>query len=450
MSNDKNQGNLNTREVFSNKLGFILAAVGSAVGMGNIWMFPTRVSLYGGGTFILPYLICVVVLGYSGLIGEMGLGRSTRNGPIGAFAKAMESKGKNANTGRALGFIPTIGSLLLAIGYTVVISWILKYTVGAFTGSIFTPTSIDEYGAAFGGMASSFGNTFWVIVTIALTFFIMNAGVAAGIEKLNKFMMPAFYVLFIILAVYVATLPGASDGYRYIFTFDPAGLLNPQVWIFALGQAFFSLSLGGSGTVTYGSYLKDDTDVLSSAKTVAILDTSAALLAAFVIIPAMATTGSQLSEGGPGLIFIHLPNLFKNMPGGTIVAMLFFVAVSFAALTSIVNLYETSIAALQDEFKFSRTKSTVTIGVLGLAVSLFIQGIVGEWMDVVSIYINPIGAVIAAIMFYWVFGTDYARNELQKGRDKLIGNWFEPLTKYVFCGITILVYIAGVALGGIG
>ncbi len=174
------------------------------------------------------------------------------------------------------------------------------------------------------------------------------------------------------------------------------------------------------------------------------------MLAALVIIPAMATTGSQLAEGGPGLLFIHLPNLFKNMPGGSIVAIVFFVAITFAAITSIVNLYETSVAALQDEFKFSRTKASISIGIAGLAVSLLIQGIIGEWMDVVSIYINPVGAALAAIMFYWVFKPDFARNEIQKGRSIAVGGWFEPMTKYVFVFVTILVYIAGVVFGGIG
>lgn len=450
MSTDKNQVTIDNRETFSGRWGFILSCVGSAVGMGNIWLFPTRVSLYGGGTFILPYIFFVLAIGYTGVFGEMGLGRAAKSGPIGAFSQAMKYKGKDEKIGRALGFIPTIASLLLAIGYTVVISWILKYTVGTFTGATLAPASIDEFGAAFGGMASSFGNTLWVFITIALTFFIMNAGISKGIEKVNLFLMPLFYLLFIVLAIYIATLPGASEGYKYIFTFDPKGLADPIVWIFALGQAFFSLSLGGSGTVIYGSYLKDDEDILTNARLVTIFDTSAALLAALVIIPAMATTGSQLSEGGPGLLFIHLPNIFKNMPGGSIVAILFFVAVTFAAITSIVNLYETSIAALQDEFKFSRTKASITIGVIGLGVSLFIQGIIGEWMDLVSIYINPIGAVLAAIMFYWVFGTDFAKNELQKGRSKEIGGWLEPMTKYVFVVITIIVYVAGVALGGIG
>ena len=418
--------------------------------MGNIWLFPTRVSLYGGGTFRIPYLIFVMLIGYTGVFGEMGLGRANKSGPIGAFANAMKSRGKNENTGRVLGFIPTFASLLLAIGYTVVVSWILKYAVGTFTGSTLAPASIDEFGANFGGMASAFGNTLWVIITVILCFFIMNAGISKGIEKVNKIMMPVFFLLFIGLAIYIATLPGASDGYRYILSFDPKGLLDPMIWIFALGQAFFSLSLGGSGTVIYGSYLKDDEDILSNARIVALFDTCAALLAALVIIPAMATTGSQLSEGGPGLLFIHLPNLFKNMPGGSIVAIVFFVAVAFAAITSIVNLYETSIAALQDEFKFSRTKATIAIGVLGVVASLLIQGIVGEWMDIVSIYINPVGAVLAAIMFYWVFKPEFARNEIQKGRSVAVGEWFEPMTKYVFVVVTIVVYIAGVVLGGIG
>ena len=176
----------------------------------------------------------------------------------------------------------------------------------------------------------------------------------------------------------------------------------------------------------------------------------AALIASLVIIPAIATTGSQLDEGGPGLMFIHLPNLFKSMPGGNIVTIVFFVALLFAAVTSIINLYEMPIATLQDIFGFSRKKAAGTIAAVGITVSLLIQGIVGEWMDVVSIYINPLGAILAAVMFFWVFGSDYVRAELQKGRSKPIGPWLEPMTKYVFVGITILVYVAGVLLGGIG
>ena len=152
MSSDKNQVSIENRDGFRDRWGFILACVGSSVGMGNIWLFPTRVSLYGGGTFLIPYLIFVMLIGYTGVFGEMGLGRANKSGPIGSFANAMSSKGQNENVGRVLGFIPTIASLLLAIGYTVVISWILKYMVGTFTGATLAPASLDEFGAALGGI----------------------------------------------------------------------------------------------------------------------------------------------------------------------------------------------------------------------------------------------------------------------------------------------------------
>lgn len=442
--------NLDNRDSFSSKWGFILACVGSSVGMGNIWMFPTRVSTLGGGNFLIAYFICVAVLGYSGVIGEMALGRSTRSSTIGAFGQATDYRFKSKKLGKALGIIPTVGSLLLAIGYTVVVGWVFAYFLSALSGSMMTVGDVGAFGANFDSLARPFGNNLWVVIALVLSFVVMNAGISGGIEKLNKVMMPLFYLLFIILAIYVATLPGSGPGYSYIFSFSWEGFLRPEVWIFALGQSFFSLSLGGSGTVTYGSYLDDDEDILSSALIVAIFDTSAAFLAMLVIIPAMATTGSQLDMGGPGLMFIHLPHLFSNMPGGRIVSVIFFAAVLFASLTSIVNLYETSVAALQDELRFSRTKAVLSIGAVGLIVSLVIQGIVGQWMDVISIYVNPLGAIISAFMIYWAFGTDYAKAEIQKSRDKTVGAWFEPMTKYVFCGITVLVYVLGLAMGGIG
>lgn len=437
------------RDAFKDRWGFILACVGSSVGMGNIWLFPTRVSMYGGGTFLLPYVLFILLIGYTGVFSEMALGRANKSGPIGAFGNAFAYKGMSRDTGKIFGYIPTIASLLLAIGYTVVVSWILRYAVGAFTGWTLGMESLEEFGANFGQMASSFGNTTWVIISILLVFFVMNAGIANGIEKVNKVMMPLFFVMFIGLAIYISTLDGASDGYKYMFTFDPNGLADPKLWIFALGQAFFSLSLGGSGTVIYGSYLSDKEDIMGNAILVSVFDTFAAIVAAFVIIPAMATTGTQLSSAGPGLLFIHLPNLFKNMPGGSVINIVFFVAVLFAGITSLVNLFETSIAALQDELKFTRTKATLTIGLIATVVSLGIQGIIGEWMDMVSIYINPVGAVLAAVMLYWVFGTEYARNELEKGRAGRIGSWFEPMTKYVFVLVSIIILVAGILLGGL-
>ena len=188
------------RESFNTRWGFILACIGSAVGMGNIWMFPTRVSLYGGGAFLIPYFIFVALIGFTGVIGEMTFGRATRSGPIDAFGIACERKGKR-KPGEALGLIPVVGSLAMAIGYTVVMGWILKYTVGAFTGATLAPADVDEFSAVFGSMASAFGNTGWQVVILLAAMGILMFGVGGGIEKVNKVLMPGFFLLFVGLAV---------------------------------------------------------------------------------------------------------------------------------------------------------------------------------------------------------------------------------------------------------
>ena len=228
------------RESFNSRWGFILACIGSAVGMGNIWMFSTRVSLYGGGSFLIPYFLFVALIGFTGVTGEMSFGRATKSGPVDAFGYACETKGKR-KAGEALGLIPVLGSLAMAIGYTVVMGWILKYMIGTFTGKTLAAASVDDFAGAFGSMASAFGNNFWQIVALVIAMIILAFGVGKGIEKVNKVLMPVFFILFVVLGIYVAFQPGAADGYRYIFRVEPEALADPKTWIFALGQAFFSL-----------------------------------------------------------------------------------------------------------------------------------------------------------------------------------------------------------------
>lgn len=437
------------RESFNSRWGFILACIGSAVGMGNIWMFPTRVSLYGGGAFLIPYFIFVILIGFTGVISEMSFGRATRSGPIDAFGIACESRG-HRKTGEALGWIPVLGALAMAIGYTVVMGWILKYTIGTFTGAVLAPADIDGFAGAFGSMASSFGNNFWQTAALVICMIILMFGVGSGIEKANKIMMPVFFVLFIILGIYVAFQPGAVDGYHYIFRVDPKALSDPVTWIFALGQAFFSLSVAGNGTLIYGSYLPDTEDVPASAARVAFFDTIAAMLAALVIIPAMATTGAQLDQGGPGLLFIYLPHLIKAMPGGRIIAIIFFAAVFLAGMSSLMNLYEAPIATVQEKTGLGRKASCLVIAAIGIVVSMLIQGIVSDWMDVLSIYICPLGAGLAGIMFFWVLGKKYVDKQVNTGREKPFTGLFFPICKYIYIPICFLVLILGIALGGIG
>ena len=440
---------MNKRDSFNNKWGFILACIGSAVGMGNIWMFPTRVSMYGGGSYLIPYFIFVALIGFTGVIGEMSFGRATKSGPVDAFGYACETKNKR-KLGEAIGFIPVLGALAMAIGYTVVMGWILKYMIGAFTGKTLASADTEGFAASFGSMASAFGNNVWQIVALVIGIIILMFGVGRGIEKANKIMMPVFFILFAVLGIYVAFQPGAIEGYKYIFRVDPKAFADPKTWIFALGQAFFSLSVAGNGTLIYGSYLSDNEDIPAAAGRVALFDTIAALLAALVIIPAMATTGAQLNQGGPGLMFIFLPALFKSMPGGYIVAIIFFVAVFMAGLSSLINLYEAPIATIQEKLHLGRKASCAIIAAIALVVSICIQGIVSGWMDILSIYICPLGAGLAGIMFFWICGKKYVETQVNTGRDKKFTDKFYPICKYIFCPVCFLVLILGIILGGIG
>lgn len=440
------------RDSFKTSLGFVPACIGSAVGMGNIWRFPYLVSAWGGLTFLIPYFIFVVLVGSTGVAGEMAFGRITGSGPIGAFTKAQQVRGGSGKLGGTLGLIPVLGSLAMAIGYSVVVGWIFKYTFMALTGGLASlGTDMDAIGGVFGSTASAWGNNIWLVVALAVCMVIMALGIGGGIEKANKVMMPALFLLFVGLAVYIATLSGASEGYKYIFTFNLSGLKDPMLWVYAFGQAFFSLSVAGNGTIIYGSYLSKDEDIPGSARNVALFDTLAALLAAFVIIPAMAVGSADLSSGGPGLMFIFLVNVFNGMPGGTVVGIIFYICVLFAGLTSLVNLYEAPVAAVQEHFGFKRVPAVCIIGVLGAIAALAIQGIVSDWMDVCSIYICPLGALIAAVMFFWVAGKDYVMKAVNLGAKKPLGNRFFLLSKYVFCLAALVALLAGALTpGGIG
>lgn len=467
MSNEETK-----RDGFSSKWGFILACIGSAVGMGNIWRFPIMVQKYGGMTFLIPYFIFVILIGASGVIEEFALGRRAGAGPVGAFGMCTEERTGNRRTGELIGAIPIIGALMLAIGYTVVLGWIFKYTFLGLSGGLFSMgTDMDTIvgafsatapeaatlGEALGMMASNgffgIGNGLWQVIGLVVSLIIMAMGVAGGIEKANKVMMPVLFFLFLGLGIYIFTLSGSSEGYKYIFTINPAGLANPEVWVFAFGQAFFSLSVAGNGSVIYGSYLGKSEDIPNSARNVAIFDTMAALLAAFVIIPAMAVVlGSGINEvsGGPGLMFIYLVNVFNAMPGGQIIGMIFFICVLFAGVSSIVNLYEAPVAFLQEKFKFNRIVAVATIGVIGFIVSIAIQPWTSQWMDVVSIYICPFGAMLAGIMFFWILKKETALSAVNEGAKKGIGSWFHPLGKFIYVPLALLALVLGIAYGGIG
>ena len=435
----------NKRDTFKNRFGFILACIGSAVGMGNIWMFPYRVGACGGAAFLIPYFIFVFVLGFAGVAGEMAFGRAMGAGSIGSFRKAAQMRGQK--WGGFVGFVPTVASLGIAIGYSVVVGWILKFLAGSFLGELMKVQS-EEY---FGAIASDFGSIPWHMAALAITFVIMVFGISKGIEKVNKFLMPLFFGLFLILAIRVFFLEGSEAGYQFLLKPDWSMLAEPKTWIYALGQAFFSLSLAGCGTIVYGSYLKKDENIIACARNVAIFDTLAALLAAFVILPAVFAFGMDPSAGPP-LMFITMPKVFQQMPAGNLFCIIFFVAVFFAAITSLINLFETPVEAVQEKFKVSRGAAVLIVACIAIPIGILIESgdTVSSWMDLFSIYLTPVGALLAAIMFFWVCPKGFAREQVQMGREKTIGKWFEPMTKYVFVGLTIAVCVLGILFGGIG
>lgn len=438
------------RDGFRSRWGFTLACVGSAVGMGNIWRFPYMVSEWGGLTFLLPYFLFVILIGSTGVIEEIALGRFTGAGPIGAFGKATELR-TGKRFGEWIGGIPVLGALALAIGYTVVVGWIFKYTFMALSGNLADlGQDMDAIGGTFGMTASAWGNNGWLIVALVITLLIMAFGVANGIEKVNKIMMPVLFCLFLLLGIYILTLPGSGEGYKYIFTLKPEGLLNPQLWIFAFGQAFFSLSIAGNGTVIYGSYLGKGENILASARNIALFDTIASMLATLVIVPSMAVGGAALDTAGPGLMFIYLVNVFNGMPGGTVVGIIFYVCVLLAGITSLINLYEVPVAALQEKLHMKRVPAVAVIIAIGCIVALCIQGIVSGWMDAVSIYICPLGAILAGVMFFWVLDRKNAEKAVNEGANKPVGNWFFVMGKFVFIPLALIALIAGAFLGGIG
>ena len=464
-----NTETLQKQDGFKSKWGFIMACIGSAVGMANIWRFPYMVASYGGLTFLIPYFIFVVLIGMSGVMEEFALGRWGGAGPVGSFGKATEERMGSKTPGQIIGALPVIGSMGLAIGYSVVMGWIFKYTKMSITGEMFAMgQDMSVIGGTFGAAAPEtetlgagismmlsngifgIGNGVWIIIAVVVSAIIMCLGIADGIEKSCKIMIPALFGLFLVLAVYIATLPGAMDGYKYIFSLNIAGLADIKLWIYAFGQAFFSLSVAGNGSVIYGSYLGKDVAIPSSARNVAVFDTMASLLAAFVIIPAMATSGAVLEKGGPGLMFVYLVPVMNGMAGGRIVGMIFFVAVLFAGFTSIINLYEAPTAFLQERFGLKRIHAVALTHSVGVVVAILIQPWTSDWMDMVSIYICPFGALLAGIMFFWVLKKETALDAVNQGSGKPVGGWFHPLGKWVYCPLCLAALIAGAILGGIG
>lgn len=433
---------MNKNGNFKSTVGFVLACVGSAVGMGNIWMFPYRLGQYGGAAFLIPYLIFIALFGFVGLSAEFALGRMAKTGTLGAYAYCWKNK-----FGKYIGWLPLLGSLGIAIGYSVILGWVFRSIQGVLTNELLT----NDIPAFFTNMTQSFSNVPCHFLVLFVTCLLLFTSATNAIEKVNKVLMPAFFILFIILAIRVSLFNGAIEGYKFLFVPKWEYLLNKETWIMAMGQAFFSLSITGSGMIVYGAYLKDDVDIPKASMQTAIFDTIAAVLAALAIMPAVFSFGID-PVSGPSLMFLTLPEVFKQMPLGNFFALFFFISVSFAGITSLINMLEAVCESWQNRFHISRKKAVLVCGIITFIISVCIENgdIVGKWMDVVTIYIIPFAALLGAITIYYILGWKALKQELDKGRKKPVGPTFKFLGKYVYVFLAIIILILGILYNGIG
>ncbi len=350
------------RSSFSNKLGFVMAAAGSAVGLGNIWRFPYLAAKYGGGTFLLIYLILAVTFGFSLMIAEIALGRKTGLSAIGAFSALDNRFG-------FLGLMASIVPIIIFPYYSVIGGWVMKYFSVFLTGQAQAAAGDAYFNEFIAGTWEPLG---WFALFLALTCFVVLGGVQKGIERVSKILMPILLVLTVLIAIYGLTLDGAIDGLLYYITPHMSDV-SAMTFLAAMGQMFFSMSLAMGIMITYGSYMKKDNNLESSVRQIEIFDTGIAFLAGLMIVPAVfAFSGgdSEALSAGPGLMFITLPKVFASMPFGTFVGIIFFLLVFFAALTSGISLMEAIVSEFRDKFGWSRRFTCIFVAVLSLIIGI--------------------------------------------------------------------------------
>lgn len=433
------------RESFTNKIGFMLSCVGAAIGLGNIWLFSWKLGKYGGAAFLIPYFIFVALFAVVGLVGEISFGRMMKRG---IFGLSEILKDINIPFKNLLPIIPIISVAGVFTFYVIVFGWVIRYFFSYLTGAI----NGVEYGAYFGSIAGQAASIPWHILGVVLSVVVISFGVVKGIEKLNKIIMPLMFVLFLGLMIRSLTLPNAIDGVKFLLQPKWSMLEDPMTWIMALGQAFFTVGLSGSALLVYGSYLGDDVEIPASVVQTCFLDTTAALMAGFIIIPAAFSFGLDAGSG-PALLFITIPAIFSNIPGGQILGGLFFLSVIFAALSSAINQLEVPVEAIMDRYKISRIKAAIIVGTIACIIGLFLDlnmNRFGKFADFVSIILIPLGAVIGLGVYFYYVDKQRVIDEINKGSSVKAGALILWLGRYIFVPGTAAIIILGLVYGSIG
>ena len=449
----------NKRSTFSGKIGFVLSAAGASVGLGNIWRFPYLAAKYGGGIFLLIYILFALTFGYTMIVAESALGRMTRKSPVGAF-KAF---GKKAGWLSFGGWINAIIPVLIVPYYSVIGGWVIKYLIEYVKGNG-TKLAADGYFSEF--ISNGASTEICFVIFCLFTLSIIYAGVRNGIERVSKFMMPILVVLSVIIAIYSVTRPGAIEGVKY-FLVPNLKNFSWMTVVAAMGQMFYSLSIAMGILITFGSYMKKDSSIEDSTRNVEVFDTAIAIMAGLMIIPAVfAFSGGDPDtlQAGPALMFITIPKVFANMGFGTVVGILFFLLVLFAAVTSSIALTESAVSTFEDEIGWSRRKSTAVIGIIMIALGTlsclgygplaFVKIIGMQFLDFFDFLTNsvmmPIAAMMTSIFVSKVVGIDRIEEEIRHGeaafRRKKI---FVVMIKYL-CPIFAMIILASSVANAFG
>lgn len=445
----------NKRSTFSGKIGFVLSAAGASVGLGNIWRFPYLAAKYGGGIFLLIYILLALTFGYTMIVAESALGRMTRKSPVGAF-KAF---GKKAGWLSFGGWINAIIPVLIVPYYSVIGGWVIKYLIEYVKGNG-TKLAADGYFSEF--ISNGASTEICFVIFCMFTLSIIYAGVRNGIERVSKFMMPILVVLSVIIAIYSVTRPGAMAGVKY-FLVPNLKNFSWMTVVAAMGQMFYSLSIAMGILITFGSYMKKDSSIEDSTRNVEVFDTAIAIMAGLMIIPAVfAFSGGNPDtlQAGPALMFITIPKVFENMGFGTLIGIVFFLLVLFAALTSSIALTESAVSTFEDEIGWSRKKSTVLVGVIMIALGslsslgygplAFVKIIGMQFLDFFDFLTNsvmmPVAALMTCLLVARVVGIKRIEEEVMHGestfRRKKI---FVVMIKYLCPIFVLIILISSVA-----
>lgn len=422
----------NKRASFGGKLSVILVAAGSAIGLGALWRFPYIAGKHGGAAFLLVFLLSVLVVGIPAMLAEFAIGRKTRKNAVGAYRSISKRWSW-------LGYGSVLSALFISGYYYLIAGWSLEYLVNSATTELYT--SALPFTEQFKEFQASWRPLIYGVVFILLTHIIVSRGVEKGIEKASKIMMPLLFIILIVMAVRVAFMPGATDGYRFFLSCDFSEAFKPETIMMAIGQAFFSLSVGMGCMVTYSSYFKKNNNLVTTSLNVSLLTLLVSVLAGLVIFPAVFSAGIQPSEG-PSLVFVTLPEIFNGMPFAPLWSTIFFVLVMLASLTSTISFHEVLTAYFAEEFKLSRLAAAITTtGISVLLSALTFSSLFG--IDYLNIFdkltanvMMPLGAMFTCVLVSWFLERNFMKEELTN--NGTINKYVTPVIVFMLRYITPL------------